>query len=243
MQSAEIDKLAAALAKAQGAFQPIKKDKTASIRSTNGASYSYSYADLASVIDAIRKPLADNGLAYVQPIIHGEGGMHLETRLLHASGQWIGSTYPLPSGGRAQEMGSAQTYARRYALCALVGIVAEDDDDGGNAGEAKPQPAKARDPSPPIPAATPPAAKNGNGKTAEYVLMAPNGKVADRFPRPGAFLEALDQQMADGDDPQAWWESNKVQAMKISADYPAASRALIEHMLQRVEDYGREIGA
>ena len=55
-------------------------------------------------------------LGALQHITMTESGLILQTRLLHSSGQWIGSTYPLPSGGRAQEMGSAQTYARRDAL-------------------------------------------------------------------------------------------------------------------------------
>lgn len=239
MQSEQINELAAALAKAQGMFKPVVKDKTARVRMKSGGEYSYSYADLASVMDAIRGPLAANGLACAQAItMHSEGGMYLDTRILHSSGQWIGSTYPLPSGGAAQEMGSAQTYARRYSLCALVGIVAEDDDDGERAAVTKPQPAKARDPSPPIPPERSPA-QNGAG----FVLMAPNGRVAERYGRPGEFLEALDREMEDGDDPQSWWEPNKQLALSIAEKYPQAARALIEKMQARVEDYGREVTA
>jgi hypothetical protein len=64
-----------------------------------------------------------------------EGHMILRTMLLHTSGQYIVSEYPLPMTGRPQEMGSAQTYARRYSLAALV-CNASDEDDDGNAAQA-----------------------------------------------------------------------------------------------------------
>ena len=76
-------------------------------------------------MDAVRKPLSDNGLSVVQVIRDGR----LHTMLLHTSGQRLCSDYPLPATARPQEMGSALTYARRYSLSALVGIAADEDDD------------------------------------------------------------------------------------------------------------------
>lgn len=237
MQSEQIDKIAAALAKAQGAFASIKKDKTASIRSNNGASYSYSYADLASVIDAIRKPLAENGIAYIQAIQTVDSGMYLDTRLIHSSGQWISSTYPLPAGGRAQEMGSAQTYARRYALCALVGVVAEDDDDGDNAADTKPTQAKRPDPSPPVPPQTPPQQTR-----AGFALTNPNGTIGQALGRPGEWLDALTAAMEGGDDPQAWWEVNRSLAEEIAGKYKQA-KPIVDRLRKMADDYGREVAA
>lgn len=232
MQSEAINELAAALAKAQGAFTAIKKDKVAKIKSQGGASYEYAYADLASVVDAIRAPLSANGIAFVQAITMTDNGMVLQTRLLHSSGQWIESTYPLPSGGRAQEMGSAQTYARRYALCALVGIVAEDDDDGAGAEETKPRQNKPRDPSPPP--EPPPTAPT-------YQLMHPNGRVASRHERPSLFLSALEEEMRGAKDPHVWWAINGAQAKAIAEQFPQAKEKVAE--LEEAAAFGRTAAA
>lgn len=119
-----VGELAAALAKASCDFGDVKKGKTA-----NTGTYSYKYADLGDVLDAVRKPLADNGLAVVQPIgIEESGQPVLITRLMHTSGEWMESVYPLHDYAKPQEMGSALTYARRYSLSSLLGIAAEDDD-------------------------------------------------------------------------------------------------------------------
>lgn len=125
--SPQIEELAAALAKAQGAVAGVIKAHTARVVSKRTqARYTYTYADLASVLDACRRPLADNGLA----LIHRPQGRQIETLLLHSSGQWLLSTMPLLVGERPgpQDFGSALTYARRYATMALLGIAAEDDD-------------------------------------------------------------------------------------------------------------------
>jgi hypothetical protein len=124
MQTENVNELAAALTKAQGAMQPAKFNKI-----VNFSGRSYKYADLAAIIDAIRKPLSDNGIVWTQTIEIRDGGLILATMLLHTSGQWIASEYPLPSSGKPQEMGSATTYAKRYSLAAIVGIAADDDDD------------------------------------------------------------------------------------------------------------------
>jgi hypothetical protein len=123
--SEQIDELAAALAKAQGAMENAIMNRV-------NPHFKSRYADLAAVFDAARKPLSANGLAVVQTI--GDGVLH--TRLLHTSGQWIASEHPLPLSGRPQEIGSALTYARRYSLSALIGIAADEDDDA-NAAQKK----------------------------------------------------------------------------------------------------------
>jgi len=129
-QSEQIGELAAALAVAQGKMEPPKKDKLADVKSKKGegSSYQYHYSDLASLIDALRAPFAENGLAHFQSVYMDEGQMMIETRIIHASGQWIASQYPLMTYSTPQEQGSAITYARRYALGALAGLAPEDDD-------------------------------------------------------------------------------------------------------------------
>ena len=135
--SEQIDQLAAALAAAQAAFPPIQKDRTATVPTKTGGTYAYTYADLASFLDAVRPALAANGLSITQ----GGTGDHLVTRLLHVSGQWIESDGILPATqATPQGLGSAVTYARRYWLTALLGVVAESDDDGAlGTQEAKPR--------------------------------------------------------------------------------------------------------
>lgn len=131
-QSEQINELAAALAKAQGAMSNAAKNRV-------NPHFKSNYADLAAVLDAIREPLAANGLSFTQMMGFSDGNFILRTMLLHSSGQYIATEYPLPSSGRPQEMGASQTYARRYSLAALVGV-AQDDDDGNSAIEHKPSP-------------------------------------------------------------------------------------------------------
>lgn len=132
--------LACSLAKAQGEFGKVLKDITAKIQTKNGGSYSYQYADLASVLEAIRKPLSDNGLAIMQPTSCNGDKVSITTILSHSSGEWISSSLVLPVEPNSdkqpyiQAVGSAVTYGKRYALCGLLGISAESDDDGANTG-------------------------------------------------------------------------------------------------------------
>lgn len=126
LKSESINELASALCKAQSVMTFAKKDAA-------NPFFKSKYADLSAVVDAIKKPLADNGLAYAQATdIDEHGGVIVETTLLHSSGQWIGSRLRMmPVKADPQGIGSCITYARRYGLQALVGIPADDDD--GNA--------------------------------------------------------------------------------------------------------------
>jgi hypothetical protein len=136
MQSEQIGELAAALSKAQKDIKAPHKGKTAKIEGR--ANYSYKYADLADVIECYRKPLSDNGLALAQSLRQENGHLVLTTKLLHSGGQWIASEYPVSVYQRPQEQGSAITYARRYSVTALLGIAADDDDDGQAAQDGEP---------------------------------------------------------------------------------------------------------
>jgi len=131
--SPQIAEIAAALAKAQGVMRAPGKNKTANVPLKDGRSYSYNYADLADVIDAIREPFAANGLSHIQiPVLTPvDGSAGVITRIMHTSGQWVESTLMLPvNDGKPQTLGSAITYARRYALAPMAGIASEDDEDG-----------------------------------------------------------------------------------------------------------------
>lgn len=120
--SEQINEIGAALAKAQGAIENATKDKA-------NPFFKSTYADLAGVWDACRAALSSNGLSVVQTPEQSDKGVIVSTMLLHSSGQWISGSYLMPvSKFDAQSIGSAITYARRYALAAMVGVAPEDDD-------------------------------------------------------------------------------------------------------------------
>jgi hypothetical protein len=131
-QTEAISELTAALAKAQGEIKNAAKD-------VKNTFFKTSYADLAGCYDASREYLAKNGLSVVQfPDYDETGTMFLMTQLNHASGQWMRSWYPVrPVKNDPPGLGSAMTYARRYSYCAMVGVAAEDDDDGNAASSDK----------------------------------------------------------------------------------------------------------
>jgi hypothetical protein len=137
MQKSEsIASLAKALAAAQGKFRKAIKDST-------NPHFRSRYADLESVIEAMRAPFADEGLSIVQYT----AGTELVTIILHSSGEWIESAVPLLIlKNDMQGVGSAITYARRYGLAAACGISQTDDD--GNEACAKPAPAPQPKPAP-----------------------------------------------------------------------------------------------
>lgn len=147
-QSPTLTALATALAKAQGAIAPALKDAM-------NPHYRSHYATLASIVEAVRPALAANGLSVVQtPLAAPAGSIALETRLLHASGEWIAGTASIrlvkddPQGA-----GSGLTYLRRNALAAMVGVTTSSDDDA-NAASALPRAEPPR--SAPVPAPRPP---------------------------------------------------------------------------------------
>jgi hypothetical protein len=126
--------IAAAPAKAQGELTNPEKSLTATIRSPflQEGEKTFRYASLASGLVIVRKSLGQHEIATVQTtaIDQDSGQIQLTTLLAHASGEWISSDWPVcPVSETAapQRMGAALTYARRYALFALVGIAGEDD--------------------------------------------------------------------------------------------------------------------
>lgn len=121
-QSENIEKIALALVKAQSEMGTAIKD-------SNNPFFKSSYADLQSVWEAIREPLANNGLSVTQLLNYVDGKPTLQTLLLHSSGQFIGSEVTIPlTKSDPQSLGSAITYMRRYSLAAIVGLYQVDDD-------------------------------------------------------------------------------------------------------------------
>lgn len=125
-QSTDVDQLASALIEAQADMKDITRNKVA-----NTGQYSYSYADLADVLAMSREVLAKHGLAVTQAAESDSEMVSVWTTLLHRSGQYVCSRPTrLPAGKTPQHYGSAISYARRYALMAVLNLAAEDDDAG-----------------------------------------------------------------------------------------------------------------
>jgi len=118
--------LFSAFVKAQAQISKASKDST-------NPHFKSKYADLESVIDAVKPALIANGLAFIQKFHDCEDGVRVETVILHESGQELScGTLHIPANKKdAQGFGSAASYARRYSLQSALGVSASDDD--GNA--------------------------------------------------------------------------------------------------------------
>ncbi len=132
--SGSIGGLAAALAKAQSELVNPEKSLVATIGADGrgGAERAFRYAPLSGGFDIVRKTLRQHEIATIQTtsLDQAAGIINLTTVLAHASGEWIASDWPvcpISETATPHRMGSALTYARRYALFTLVGIAGEDD--------------------------------------------------------------------------------------------------------------------
>ena len=141
-----IGTLAAALAKAQAELTNPEKSLTATLPagSPGEADRTFRYAPLASGLDIVRKCLGRHEIAVVQTtaIDQAAGLVRLTTMLAHASGEWLSSDWPvcaIAETSSPHRMGAALTYARRYALFAMVGIAGEDDIDAPDLGTPIPE--------------------------------------------------------------------------------------------------------
>ena len=125
--SEAIDQLATALAFAQSEMKNAKLNKV-------NPHFKSKYADLAEIRDTVTPALSKHGIAVVNGTDATEGGLHVVTRLIHKSGQWIESRFPI-AYDKPQTMGSAITYGKRYNLAAVANIAADEDDDANAANE------------------------------------------------------------------------------------------------------------
>lgn len=151
--SSTVSHLAGALAKAQGAFPTIPRDRTVTVKMRDrdgrpGGTYTFTYAPLSTIREKTRPALADAELAIVQAIIaeptDGGGVVEvLRTTLLHSSGEWLACDVPMFSGtgdNKAQAYNSGATYARRLGVTLLLCIAADEDDDGNGGEQDRPTP-------------------------------------------------------------------------------------------------------
>ena len=148
-QSERIGSLAAALAKAQGSLNAALKD-------SKNPHLKNKYADLASIWNAAREPLAENELAVIQTTDASDNGpQYLVTTLAHSSGEWIKGYLRIGTEGANkgvnlnQALGSSISYMRRYALAAIVGVIQDDDDGNAFSGNGNTQQRQQAPPPPP----------------------------------------------------------------------------------------------
>ena len=129
--------LNAALARAQGEFKPVPRDKE-----VKTGSYAFRYAELGTILETIRPVLSKHGIAVIQPLDDGA----IITELRHEGGGVISARFPLPTvPANPQQLGSLITYLRRYCLVSLLGIATEDDDDGNQAAQTPAKPKRITD--------------------------------------------------------------------------------------------------
>ena len=128
--SENINEIAKAMSQAQKDMKPASKDGV-------NPHFKSKYFTFSSVWESIRQPLTNCGLTVWQDVITEEKSVSVITRVIHESGQWVEFgplSIPLMKFD-AQAIGSATSYAKRYSLCAAVGVVSDDDDDGEKAVE------------------------------------------------------------------------------------------------------------
>ena len=217
MTSEQTDKLDAALAKAQAEFNVAGKDAL-------NPHFKTKYASLASVWGAVRPALGKAGISITQHPLQSEqaGRLILLTRIAHA-GQWMSSTCEVPLGrSDVQSWGGALTYAKRYALSAILGIAVDEDDDGEGAsgrGEKKPD-----DKTDPIAEAKEPAkvakkeVKNHAPQAPEISPMQQVGAAIARFRR-------------DKEVVGRW-----IRAKYPNVQFQTMSQALADEVIKKIED-------
>jgi len=226
--SETIGAIAAALAKAQGELSNPEKSLTATIRSpfTSEGDRTFRYASLASGLDIVRKCLGQHEIATIQTttIDQDTGHIRLTTLLAHASGEWISSDWPvcpISETVNPQRMGAALSYARRYALFALVGIAGEDDLD-------------APDIIPTEPPTNPPKDTNRSAQTIRSGSIQRNTKPVLTAERSAALRDQLIAEIAhltDGDELALWAHRRLPAKNTLSTEDARAVETAYEHLL------------
>jgi hypothetical protein len=226
MQSEHIDKLTEAMAKAQATMENATLNKV-------NPHFKSKYADLAAIFDAVRKPLAAQGLIVTQTTELREGGFVLVTTLAHSSGQFIKSEYPLPVAGKPQEVGSALTYARRYSLSAIAGIAADEDDDANAAQEG--QRVDVRNIAPRRePAVVTAPVHPETGEIGPHAIAYDNNPVVWG----GLYIAAI-KTATTADELDTWREHNDATLIEIQKSAPKAFASITKATLAQAQRFGQ----
>lgn len=231
MQSETIGALAAALAKAQGQIRPAPMDR-------DNPFFKSRYATLTSLWESARAALAANGLAVTQATdLDNAGNIVLITTLMHSSGEWVGSVYPVwPADKKPQTIGSAITYARRYAFGALVGLSSDDDDDGNEA-NGNHAPAKQQEVRPAKQPAAPSAANNSGGSQN---VNGNGGGAAGGTYKPGAaaidFLAACKAVFGPDADKARHWMIERYCTAKTPNNVRTSTKSMTDDELRAITE-------
>lgn len=194
--------LAEALAALQAQMPVVAKHGKADVTSQRGASYSYSYAPGEDITPKVYPLMAALGLSFTaMPTTTDDGERFvLDYQLLHVSGEAKSGLYPLPDPARLgpQDLGKAITYARRYALCALIGLFpGGDDTDATSNGQVIDQPARK-------PRNVPDSQLASEGRMTRQQLRDHERLEKDvRGRKPGERAERVRPRQPDPDDPWA----------------------------------------
>jgi hypothetical protein len=130
-QSATISNLAQALCRFQEKCHTVEFDSMVKVATGGGREYSFKYASYPKIVSAVRPVLAEQGLSFSQ-LAEEDGAV--TTLLIHESGEYLKSTLLIPVPDKnPQKIGSAISYARRYALSAILGLATDEDEDGNAA--------------------------------------------------------------------------------------------------------------
>lgn len=186
----------AAVSAAQGEFGEIERTLRANVESKRtGAKYSYDYAPLDEVLEAVRPATSKHGLSIMQFPAVGNGFVIVKTLLGHKSGGWISNDLKMPCDTNGpQECGSGITFARRYSIMPILGVAPAVDDDGGAAQPKGEMPRAGERRQPPQSASTAPAAQQQPAGRKEP-------KPAGRAARPAQAAPAAAQTPAPQDSP------------------------------------------
>jgi hypothetical protein len=226
-------KLFAALASLQADLPRIAKDASAKITPDGKPSYSYKYADLADVAEAVMPLLGKHGLAFTaKPTMDGDRFV-LVYKLVHESGEFDEGAYPLPDprSTKPQTVGSAITYARRYCLTAVTGVAPNGDDDDASAAQNDFQSAGAA-----FEAASPVRPSHRNAAPEAVKPATTDGAWLD-----GAIAKAAGTDLS-ADECRALWRDSAEKVRGGSVAKEDAKR--VQDLLKaRIEDLGREAKA
>lgn len=125
-KSESIKELAKALSDFQGKCEAISLNKNVKVTMKSGGNYFFKYATFDHILNIVKPVLNEFGLSFTQ-LLEKQGV--ITTVLMHSSGEWISTTTEVQSTGSIQDLGGHYSYLKRYALCGILGVIGEEDDD------------------------------------------------------------------------------------------------------------------
>lgn len=225
-KSGSLTKLAEALSKFQSQVSPVKKD-------ASNPFYKSKYATLGGILEAIKQPLAHNGLSISQfPSSDQAELVSLKTVLMHTSGEYLIESFTMkPIKTDPQSVGSCIMYMRRYAIEAVLGIAREDEDDDGNHASVASTKTQQQVVAKPDAKSIPKEAKSVNSSAPHNNVKEESGTTTDvqseteentkLHPTPiGVLLNTL-MNVLTIEELQIWWTTNQPAILALNAEQQA----------------------